>query len=90
MTNFTTLCSQAKSARFLVPSILVRMAATGFLPSTAHACMRQRETPRRVWQFEHFLLNASLLISATTLHILALETILSVSKLGGQRRFGLI
>jgi hypothetical protein len=28
--------------------------ATGFLPSTAHACMRQRETPRRFVQFEHF------------------------------------
>jgi hypothetical protein len=62
MTNFTTLCSQAKSAKFLVPSILSEWPATGFLPSTAHACM-QRGNVGFV-QFEHFTQCSLFLISA--------------------------
>jgi hypothetical protein len=50
----------------------------GFLPSTAHACMLMHNVG--FVQFEHF--TPLFLISATTLHILALETILSASKLG--------
>jgi hypothetical protein len=70
----------------LVPSILVR-TCDGFSSINGTCYAAAWNTTSGLYSL-NTLLNASLfLISATTLHILALETILSASKLGGAKAF---
>jgi hypothetical protein len=53
MTNFTTLCSQAKSARFLVPSILNGLRRVFFHQRHMLVCGSVKHHVGFV-QFEHF------------------------------------